>query len=133
MATTVYEPLYLKGVELFNHRRFFACHEAWEELWVRERGASRQFYKGLIQAAVALHHLVSGNVHGANKLLAGSRKYLDPYRPTYLGIDLDQFLEDVGGCFGGALSAAESRRSIQIDPGLIPKIQLEPSPRLAAG
>jgi predicted metal-dependent hydrolase len=132
MADTVYAPLYLKGVELFNDCRFFACHEAWEELWIQETGTSRQFYKGLIQAAVALHHLMNGNVLGANKLLTSSRKYLDPYRPRHLGIHLDRLLGELCGCFEDSLAAADGRLSIEIDPGRFPKIRLDPSPSPAS-
>ena len=42
----------------------------------------RLFYKGLIQAAVALHHFGNGNIRGARKVYRSSRGYLEPYRPA---------------------------------------------------
>ncbi len=87
-----YPPLYLRGIEQFNRRRYFDSHESWEGLWIVEPEPKRSFYKGLIQAAVALYHLERGNSHGARKLLQGSRRYLTAFRPTYLGLDVDRFL-----------------------------------------
>ena len=40
------------------------------------RGELRLFYKGLIQAAVALHHFGNGNIRGARKVYGRSRGYL---------------------------------------------------------
>ena len=57
MDTAVaYDPLYLRGIAYFNACEFFEAHETWEELWKDYSGELREFYKGLIQAAVALHH-----------------------------------------------------------------------------
>ncbi len=95
---TQYEPLYLQGIARFNRRDYFESHEIWEDLWIASQGPARLFYKGLIQAAVALHHLDRGNMHGATKLLAGCRKYLADYRPWYLGLDVDAFLGQMTQC-----------------------------------
>src|SRR5258708_1315259 len=50
MDDATYDPLYLKGIELFNACEFFESHEAWEELWQQDFGPSRKFLQGLIQA-----------------------------------------------------------------------------------
>ena len=42
--------------------------EEWEELWADYQGPDRQFFQGLIQAAVCLHHFGNGNTRGAKKL-----------------------------------------------------------------
>jgi uncharacterized protein len=127
MADEVYHPLYLRGIAEFNRRNFFESHEVWEELWLAESGPARQFYKGLIQAAVALYHLSHGNMHGANKLLAGSRAYLEPYRSSYLGLDVDRFLAAMDGCV--AAGAEPSRqRSVPAQPPCTPQIQLHRPP-----
>jgi len=98
MTDAAYHPLYLQGIEQFNAAEFFRCHETWEELWMAQTGAPRRYYQGLIQAAVALHHLGRGNVRGARKLMARSRRYLDPFRPEYLGLDVDRFLAEMTEC-----------------------------------
>ena len=79
---TAYHPLYLRGVACFNRQAYFTCHEVWEELWHEVGGESRDYYKGLIQAAVALYHLSRGNPAGATRLLDGCHEYLGRYRPS---------------------------------------------------
>ena len=133
MADEAYHPLYLRGVAHFNRGDFFASHEVWEDLWRKESGRSRQFYKGLIQAAVALYHLTRGNRHGAAKLLAGSQTYLEPYRCGYLGLDVDGFLVGLDRCVTEALdNAPAAGRFAKVDFATIPQIRLQPPPpRLA--
>jgi predicted metal-dependent hydrolase len=133
MAYEGYHPLYLRGVAHFNRGDFFESHEVWEDLWREESGRSRQFYKGLIQAAVALYHLTHGNQHGAVKLLAGSQNYLEPYRSRYLGLDVDGFLAALGRCVAAALSsAAAGGRLGVLDSATIPQIRLQPPPPRSA-
>src|SRR3954465_2978281 len=76
-----HDPLYLKGIAYFNACEFFEAHEVWEELWKSYSGELRLFYKGLIQAAVALHHFGNGNIRGARKVYGTSRGYLSQYGP----------------------------------------------------
>src|SRR5215471_14212995 len=97
-SETSYHPLYLEGIEHFNHCDFFESHESWEDLWTDYRGPSRKFYQGLIQAAVALFHFGNGNIRGAKKLYHSTRGYLEPYRPKHLGLDLDKFLNEFHQC-----------------------------------
>lgn len=123
MDETEYHQLYLRGIEQFNRQRYFESHEVWEDLWIGETGRARLFYKGLIQAAVALYHLARGNFHGAFKLLGGSQRYLEPYRPWYLGLDVNGLLADMRDCFDDAL-ANRTRPS----SALVPRIQLQPPP-----
>ena len=101
MTPTAYPSQYLSGVELFNRQQFFECHEVWEDLWREADQPVKLFYKGLIQAAVSLLHLRDGNLHGARKLLAGAQRYLAPYCPRQLGLDVDAFLAALSSCFHG--------------------------------
>jgi len=93
-----YHPSYLLGVECFNRRDYFQSHEVWEGLWNATAGPAKLFYKGLIQGAVALFHLQRGNMHGAEKLFRGCKKYLSGYRPAYLGLDVEVFLAQMASC-----------------------------------
>ncbi len=61
-------PALKKGIEEFNRRDYFQCHETLEELWHRQGEPERQFTQGIIQIAVAYHHLLRGNQRGARKL-----------------------------------------------------------------
>ena len=56
MSNDAYDPRFLDGVRYFNLRDFFEAHESWEDLWTDYQGPLRQFYQGLIQVAVCLHH-----------------------------------------------------------------------------
>jgi predicted metal-dependent hydrolase len=127
MSQPDYDPLYLKGIEHFNACDFYESHEAWEELWMEEQGPSRRFYQGLIQAAVALHHFGNGNIRGARKLNESFRKYLEPYAPHHLGLDVTKFLADMDRCFQAAMQASEEFPDVEIDPELIPEIHLNPT------
>lgn len=128
MEAGQYDPLYLAGIEHFNVCDFFEAHEVWEELWQDHQGDGRRFYQGLIQAAVALHHFGNGNIRGAKKLNVGCRKYLDPYRPSFHGLDLDKFLSEMDRCFLEVMESQEEFPQIEIDPERIPEIHLNPSP-----
>jgi uncharacterized protein len=124
MGQAHYDPLYLRGVDEFNREHYFQSHEVWEDLWIGESGSARLFYKGLIQAAVALHHLTNGNAHGARKLLAGCERYLRPYRSRYMGLDVDGFTTAMNGCVEDVLAGHEATAG----PALMPKITLQPPP-----
>jgi uncharacterized protein len=122
----VYDPLYLKGIAYFNACEFFDAHEVWEELWKDYSGDLRLFYKGLIQAAVALHHFGNGNIRGARKVYRSSRGYLDQYRPKCQSLDLDKFLTEFDECFAEVAASQEEFPQIDLDPERIPEIWLDP-------
>lgn len=126
MARSDYHPLYLKGIAEFNRRRYFESHEVWESLWVAERGPLRGFYKALIQAAVALHHLGNGNLHGAWTLLCRAQSGLADYRPKCLGLDVEGFLQALVECFEGLPPAGGPTKQIAPPPIRAPQIHLEP-------
>jgi predicted metal-dependent hydrolase len=65
-----------QGVEQFRRGNYFRSHEVWEELWKEAADSDRQFFRGLIQAAVALHHAGRGNAPGALKLLGTAEEHL---------------------------------------------------------
>jgi len=59
---------FLRGAALFNAGRFFECHEAWEEIWLKAEGEEREFLHAMIQAAAALLHFRRGNLKGAQSV-----------------------------------------------------------------
>jgi predicted metal-dependent hydrolase len=132
MDTTAanYDPLYLQGIAYFNACEFFEAHEVWEDLWKSYSGELRLFYKGLIQAAVALHHFGNGNIRGARKVYFTSRNYLEQYRPLCVGLDLEKFLGQFDACFAEVAANQEEYPKIDLDPELIPEIALDPAVEL---
>jgi predicted metal-dependent hydrolase len=81
-----------RGIELFNEGRYLAAHEEFERVWLSTHGQESDFLKGLIQAAIAMHHFEKGNLDGAAQLYRGHRRYLAAYLPTHDGIDVAAFL-----------------------------------------
>ena len=79
--------LLVEGIFFFNDGRYFEAHEVWEDLWRVTRGPLRYFYQGLIQAAVGMHHLKSGNLNGGRAQLMKSLEKLEQYPPQFCGLD----------------------------------------------
>ena len=61
---------------LWNEGLFFEVHEVLEAVWKTAAGTERQALQGVIQIAVAYHHLAHGNRRGARSLLAEGRSRL---------------------------------------------------------
>jgi predicted metal-dependent hydrolase len=53
-----------RGRALFNDRRFFQAHEAWEEAWLHEEGELRLLLQGLIQIAASFYKTSRGDHAG---------------------------------------------------------------------
>ena len=118
-------PRLLEAVRLFNDRAFFECHDVLEELWGDTLGDEREFYQGLIHAAVALFHFGEGNLGGARKMHGSATRYLEPYRPHLMGIDLDRFLVEFRACFDELLAAEGAYPAhLSLDDSLIPRLTL---------
>lgn len=81
---------YEKGIDLFNQGRFFECHEAWEQAWLRSAGADKLFYQGMIQAAVAILHAQRGNLPGSRTLWSKAMDKLRPLPAEHMQIALGE-------------------------------------------
>jgi uncharacterized protein len=128
MDQPAYDPRYLAGIVLFNRGDFFEAHEVWESLWMETFGREKQFYQGLIQAAVGLCHFCNGNLRGAVKLYRSSRDYMERYGSPYLGLDQTRFWRQMERCFAELLAVAEPPKGTAPDEELIPTIDLDPPP-----
>jgi hypothetical protein len=84
-----------RAAVLWNEQLFFEVHEVLEAVWVRETGDTRQALQGLIQIAVAYHHLAHGNPRGARTLLREGRARLETTPAEQLPtLDRDALLDD---------------------------------------
>jgi len=81
-----------RGVEQFNQREFYACHDTLEALWMEAAEPEKKFYQGILQVAVALYHLSNQNWRGAVILMGEGMNRLRGYQPTYADIDIESFL-----------------------------------------
>ena len=103
--------IFERGIALFNEGRFFECHEAWEEIWLRVEADEKIFLQGMIQAAVAILHAQRGNIEGARGQYAKACAKIDEMPESWRGVAIDQFREELRGFFevvlsGGAIPAA---------------------------
>ncbi len=84
-----------KGIDEFNQRLFFECHETLEEIWQEEHGADRLFYQGIIQIAAGYFKWQQGVPAGAIKLWRSGLEKIAPYGAVYLGVDLESLARAV--------------------------------------
>ncbi|PWI56861.1 DUF309 domain-containing protein [Sulfoacidibacillus thermotolerans] len=92
------DPRLLSYLYFFNIKRdYYECHEYGEALWLDS--GRPQVLKGLIQAAVCLYHLQSGNVRGGYAMWVRARKYLEPYMPVYEQINLERLRQEIDRVF----------------------------------
>lgn len=89
------EGLLKRGVDEFNRRLFFECHETLEQIWLEEEGDEKDFYQGIIQIAAGYYKMEGGGLAGAIKLLGSGLDRLLPFRPAHNGIELGDFLKNV--------------------------------------
>jgi len=124
MAETELTPGFLHALELFDAEEFYACHDVLEEIWNDTLDDSREFYQGMIHAAVSLFHFTEGNLGGARKMCLSTQKYLQPYRPAYAGLDLEGFLQQYRTCFAELQAISHGYPShLQVDRQQIPKFK----------
>ncbi|HEU4962336.1 MAG TPA: DUF309 domain-containing protein [Bacilli bacterium] len=86
---------YLLYVKYMNEEDYFEAHEVLEGYW---HGDRIDFYKGLIQLAVGLYHLGSGNVGGFHALFKRAIELLQPYRPEYRAMDVERIVRYMEEC-----------------------------------
>lgn len=118
MDGTERDSTFRAGIELFDRGSYLAAHELFEELWEATQGEDSDFYKGLVQAAIALRHFQTGNLEGAARLYGGHRRCLAGYLPAHRGVDVERFLADMQACLrpvlerraGEAVTFDEARR-----------------------
>lgn len=121
-------PEWEEFVRCFDRGDFWRSHEILEAPWRRHHSP---FYKGMILYASALVHVARGNPRGVLAQLAKAETHLRPFRPCYLGLDVNALLEHAGRC----------RKTIGADPDAprggwrerIPELRLDPRPRRVRG
>ena len=88
------DPRLQHGIELFNRREFFVCHEVLEEIWTHERNPRRLFLQAVIHFAVAFYHDQRGNPLGATRQLRKGLRKLAAYLPACEDIDTARLTRD---------------------------------------
>lgn len=114
-----------KGIEQFNHRAFYRCHDSIELVWVDEPGDVRLLYQGLLQISVALYHVQKGNRRGTDKMMARGKGKLLPFLPACQGIDVTGLMIGIEACQAAIRNLAPERVA-DLDPAFFPVIQIAP-------
>ncbi len=112
LAPTTRESLQA-GISLFNEQKFWEAHEAWEDAWLVEQGASRLFLQALIQLAAAYHKgLRMGSAAGMARLFAAAAEKFERLARTdgrIAGLDMRALATAARQGQLGALAWADAR------------------------
>jgi uncharacterized protein len=79
---------YKAGLEHIRAGRFFEAHEELETAWRAAAAEERDFYQGLVHAAVAWYQAGRGNTVGARRQLEKGLRRLERYEPAHRGVDV---------------------------------------------
>lgn len=82
------------GIEQFNRREFYACHDTLEAIWMEAEEPQRTLYQGILQIAVAFYHLSNQNARGAVILLGEGMNRLRPYTAETAQIEVESLLRE---------------------------------------
>lgn len=81
--------LMTKGVELYNKRHFWECHEELEHHWLEARGENaRYIFWAVIQVAAALVHFETKNLIGVQGMLKKARDKIRRARESHVESDI---------------------------------------------
>jgi len=129
-------PALLRGIEQFNRREYFECHETLEELWNEERAWLRRqdvrsatgpgcdtLYKGILQVGVGCYHLLRHNYHGSTVKLQSGADYLEPFTPVCMTVEVERLIGDARS-LRALLVALGPDHFTEVDLALLPKVQL---------
>lgn len=117
-------PELIAGIEQFNAREFYACHETLEAIWLAEPGDIRLLYQGILQIGVAFYHLGRRNFRGATSLFQTGIAYLQPFAPVCMGIQVRLLIDGAIRCYA-ELERLGPAHVADFEPALIPVIILE--------
>jgi uncharacterized protein len=112
----------LLAIRQFNAHEWFECHETLEDLWIGEEGEVRNFFQGILQIAVALHHWRNGNYGGAVSLFNGGVKLLSQVSDACMWVDVVQLMSDANR-MREALEELGKERMDALDSALIPHLR----------
>ena len=96
---------FLRGIELFNEGKFFECHEAWEQIWLKAKGVERPFWHAMIQVAAALHHVQRGNLKGARSVGSRAIAKLEAMPAQLMRLDIAKLRLSVAHCLANSDNA----------------------------
>lgn len=112
----------LLAIRQFNAGLWYECHETLEELWIGEEGEVREFFQGVLQVSVALHHWRNGNYGGAVTLLSGGVGHLSHVSAACMWVDVALLISDANR-MRAALEKLGRERMNEVDPSFVPRLR----------
>ena len=100
-------PEVLRGIRLFNARRFDEAHHVLQAVWCREAGPIRLLYQGIIQVGAAAIHVNRGHMAQALVLFDRARPKLAELPPVCRGVRVARFREAAARCEAEVRAAGE--------------------------
>ena len=82
-------------MDLFNNKKWYEAHDAFEEIWNGLYGDERQIIQGILQVSVSQFHLSKGNLNGAMILLGEGLGRIKSRVSVDLGLDLFSFCKSL--------------------------------------
>jgi uncharacterized protein len=116
-------PVLLRGIEQFNRREYFECHETLELIWRAEPGPIRTLYKGILQVGVGCYHLLRHNYRGATIKLQSGADYLEPFASRCMGVEVGRLIADARR-LRAQLVALGPERFEEVDLALLPIVRV---------
>jgi predicted metal-dependent hydrolase len=110
-----------RGLEAFNRGDFFEAHELLEAAWLEDDSPGRDLYQGMVQLAVAYHHIRRGNFNGAMKMFLRLRQWLEPLPARCRGVEVARLREQADQA-QAALQALGEQRIGEFDLSLLQPI-----------
>ena len=116
-------PGLLRGIEQFNQREYFECHETLELIWNAEPDPIRTLYKGILQVGVGCYHLLRHNYHGATVKLQSGADYLEPFAPRCMSVEVGKLIADARRLRAELVSLGPERFE-DVDLALLPLVRV---------
>jgi hypothetical protein len=114
------------AVVLFNAGRYAEFQNALESFTSGTRAASeRRFYTLLNNVSEGLLRLSDGSAREAEELIAQALGKLDPFRPRFRGLNLDDFRDDLQRLLAEIRDVREGRRT-DLAPSKLPRLRVLP-------
>ena len=117
-------PGLLAGIELFNQRQFFDCHEILEDIWRADRDPVRLLYQGILQIGVGFYHLGNGNWRGAVALMTRGIAKVQRFGTRCMGVETAKLVDESRICLS-LLHQLGPERIAEFDWTLVPVIAVE--------
>lgn len=117
-------PGLLAGIELFNQRQFFDCHEILEDIWRADRDPVRLLYQGILQIGVGFYHLGNENWRGATALLTRGIDKVQRFGARCMGVETGKLVDESRICLS-LLRRLGPERVGEFDWTLVPVITVE--------